>query len=88
MPVRALRRSRRAWRGNSDYRQNPINARKGITTLTPTWADTALLHVCQNPINARKGITTYWPFYLDSMDVVVRILLMPVRALRPDQQLA
>jgi len=38
--------------------------------------------VCQNPINARKGITTLWPGRYARFFVYVRILLMPVRALR------
>ena len=38
-------------------RQNPINARKGITTASMTnWAPIGSNG--QNPINARKGITT------------------------------
>ncbi len=37
----------------------------------------------QNPINARKGITTQHPVFAHKLIVVnVRILLMPVRALR------
>ena len=37
--------------------QNPINARKGITTL-PLRGAGAPQSPGQNPINARKGITT------------------------------
>ncbi len=58
MPVRALRPityltlNRQLGLG-----QNPINARKGITTYTAyTYAAPS---VGQNPINARKGITTH-----------------------------
>jgi len=38
-------------------RQNPINARKGITTSIIRF-DEAAGDLSQNPINARKGITT------------------------------
>jgi len=58
MPVRALRRFHSAHRVQwYAERQNPINARKGITTLrlVPRSHGRPL---CQNPINARKGITT------------------------------
>jgi len=63
--------------------QNPINARKGITTVSTCGLFIQVLLDSQNPINARKGITT------DSYSrpptrcgCTVRILLMPVRALR------
>jgi len=43
----------------------------------------------QNPINARKGITTRLDGRLvPPVEPAVRILLMPVRALRRDQSLS
>jgi len=63
--------------------QNPINARKGITTLSQALSPGTCV-ISQNPINARKGITTY-SHVRDAFvptDDKVRILLMPVRALR------
>ncbi len=38
----------------------------------------------QNPINARKGITTQEDVFAHLKEEYVRILLMPVRALRQD----
>jgi len=42
-----------------------------------------VLHEGQNPINARKGITTSSSQPVFQGHLMVRILLMPVRALRP-----
>ncbi len=58
MPVRALRPiSLIGLNVGLAQRQNPINARKGITTryLDLAWKEGI---AGQNPINARKGITT------------------------------
>jgi len=46
-----------AWR-DIGYSQNPINARKGITTETSLNRTRCCFGIGQNPINARKGITT------------------------------
>jgi len=57
MPVRALRRADLIDGQGREVGQNPINARKGITTeglILPY----QLATLRQNPINARKGITT------------------------------
>ena len=58
MPVRALRPSNRSARASAFV-------------------------ICQNPINARKGITTPTLPSVPPGKWLVRILLMPVRALRP-----
>jgi len=64
-----------------EVRQNPINARKGITTLCGS-ARLRFPRYGQNPINARKGITTLLVALQVNLGPEVRILLMPVRALR------
>ncbi len=59
MPVRALRPNIPAAQfHHGELRQNPINARKGITTECIRSVITVALDR-QNPINARKGITTF-----------------------------
>jgi len=63
--------------------QNPINARKGITTVNDQDFEAGdWLLLSQNPINARKGITTFSATVDPAEKQYVRILLMPVRALR------
>jgi len=65
MPVRALRQVRSLQPFCPSEGQNPINARKGITTHVIVGSCEATVSG-QNPINARKGITTeptygFWP---------------------------
>jgi len=81
MPVRALRLGDGDVNLASENRQNPINARKGITTQE-FMVKTRVLRYRQNPINARKGITTTGADHACRAMRCVRILLMPVRALR------
>jgi len=87
MPVRALRlRTPKQETEEEKPCQNPINARKGITTCGPRYRVGHLPG--QNPINARKGITTgRWRRRDRGRHGEVRILLMPVRALRPTKQM-
>ena len=107
MPVRALRHvSYTYWVSCERHSQNPINARKGITTdgtnyctfrlvprqnpinarkgITTDGSSVGLgdISLRQNPINARKGITTHRRVARLLSSTQVRILLMPVRALR------